>query len=294
MTNTIAIIAPGEMGSAVGARLADKGARVITSLAGRSPASVQRAERARIAAVEGDDALVAQADFVMSILPPGDAVALARRLAPALARSVRKPTYVDCNAVSPQTAREIGAVLSGTGVSYVDAGIIGPPPQPTGTRTILYVAGDAASAVERLDCPALRVRVIDGPAGAASALKMSYAGITKGFTAIGAMMMLGAARAGCGEALHREMSESIPTLLAWLTRQVPRMYPKAYRWVAEMEEIAAFLADDTAGPACYEAMARFYERLAREAAQDAPPAGGDLAALTRFCEMVAEAQRKTA
>lgn len=183
-------------------------------------------------------------------------------------------------------------MLADSGCVYVDAGIIGPPPQPSGTRTILYVAGKGAEAVERLDCAALRVRLVEGPIGAASALKMSYAGITKGFTAIAAMMMLGAARAGCAAALHQEMTESQPHLLGWLTRQVPRMYPKAYRWVAEMEEIAGFLEGDRAGRDAYQAIARFDERLAQEAAQETPPADGELRRLTQFCGTGADAKAR--
>ena len=73
---------------------------------------------------------------------------------------------------------------------------------------------------------------------------MSYAGITKGFTALGAAMMLAATRGGSAEALQAELAESQPALLGYLTRQVPSMYPKAYRWVAELEEIAGFVGKD--------------------------------------------------
>ena len=115
MSYTVAIIAAGDMGSAVGARLGEHGVRVTTSLAGRSAASAARAEKARMVPVDDDDALVADADFFLSICPPGEAVALAQRMKPALARARKKPIYVDCNAVSPETAVEIGAVLEGTG-----------------------------------------------------------------------------------------------------------------------------------------------------------------------------------
>ena len=76
----VAIIAAGEMGSAVGARLAEHGVKVTTSLAGRSGASAARAERARMVPVADDDTLVGEADYVLSICPPGEAVALARRI----------------------------------------------------------------------------------------------------------------------------------------------------------------------------------------------------------------------
>src|SRR5262249_59333267 len=96
----------------------------------------------------------------------------------------------------------------------------------------------------------------------ASALKMSYGGITKGFTAIAVAMVLGATRTGSAAALHKELQASQPHLLAWLTRQVPRMYPKAYRWVAEMEEISHFLEDGTPIGDMFEAIAQFYEDIA--------------------------------
>lgn len=283
MAYVVAIIAPGEMGSAVGARLAEHGVRATTSLAGRSGKSAARAERAGLAPVADDDALVGEADFVLSIVPPGEAVGLAQRLKPALQRSSRKPVYVDCNAVSPQTAEKIGAVLTGSGCAYVDAAIIGPPPPPNATGTRIYVSGEAAAEVERLSDFGLAIRLMKGPVGAASALKMSYAGITKGLTALGAAMILGAAQAGCADALHREMSESLPQVLAWLTRQVPRMYPKAYRWVAEMEEIGHFLGDETPGGDMFAAVARLYQDLAVAALEPNAP-DGLLAPLSGFYE----------
>src|SRR5947209_4988066 len=126
MTETVAVIAMGEMGSGVARRLHERGATVLTSLAGRSAASAARAEKAGAVAVAADDELAARADFILSIVPPGEAVALAQRLAPAISKAGRKTVYVDCNAVSPQTAGAIGEVLKETGCVYVDAGIIGP------------------------------------------------------------------------------------------------------------------------------------------------------------------------
>jgi hypothetical protein len=105
-----------------------------------------------------------------------------------------------------------------------------------------------------------------GPVGAASALKMSYAGMTKGLTAIAAIMVLGAARAGAGEALLSELGISQAALLKRFGTSLPGMVPKAYRWVAEMREIAAFLGDDKAGAAVFEGIAQLYERIAADAA----------------------------
>ena len=108
------------------------------------------------------------------------------------------------------------------------------------------------------------MRVLQGPLTAASALKMSYAGITKGFTALAAGMMLAATRGGSAAALKAELAESQPALLGFMTRQTPAMYAKAYRWVAELDEISAFVGDDHAEHAMLEAAARFYERIAAD------------------------------
>jgi L-threonate 2-dehydrogenase len=290
MAFSVAIVAPGEMGAAVAARLGERGVKVTTSLAGRSAASVARAEHARMLPASNDDALIDGADFLLSIVPPGEAVALAQRLAPALTHASRKPIYVDCNAISPATALEIGAVLEPTGCPYVDGGIIGPPPSPNSTATRIYVSGAAADEVARLSDFGVPFPLLDGPVGAASALKMSYAGITKGFTAVAVAMVLGATRAGSADALYEELAVSQPQLLAWLSRQVPRIYPKAYRWVAEMEEIGHFLNDGTPGGDMFASVARLYKDVADVAR--APAAGDAVAQLQAFFVKTDEGQRK--
>jgi 3-hydroxyisobutyrate dehydrogenase-like beta-hydroxyacid dehydrogenase len=280
------------MGAGIGQRLRERGARVITSLAGRSAASGTRAERAGMVAASSDDEIVT-AEIVLSVVPPKDAAGLAQRLKPAIARAAKKPIYVDCNAVAPQTALEIGAILDGSGAHYVDGGIIGAPPTPTTPGARLYVSGERAREVTRLSNYGLDTRFLDGPIGAASALKMSYAGITKGFTAVSAFMMLGATRAGCAAELHKELAESQAPLLAWLGRQMPKMPPKAYRWVAEMEEIGVFLDGIPDGRASYDGFARLYEFVAEAQAARSPDDA--VAQLDGFCATESEtAKRKTA
>jgi 3-hydroxyisobutyrate dehydrogenase-like beta-hydroxyacid dehydrogenase len=265
----IAIVAQGMMGAGVGRRLHESGAKVRTLLAGRSAKSAERAQAAGMEAAADEKALLAGADFFLSILPPGEAEALARRLAPALRALDRKPVYVDCNAVSPQSAIRIGEVVAPTGADFVDAGIIGGPPRPGYSPTI-YASGPRASQTAVLRDWGIDWRVIDGPIGAASALKMSYAGITKGTTAIASAMLLGAARFGCGEALIAELTESQPEMLARMRSGIPRMYDKAYRWVAEMEEISDFLDQNPPSRDIYAAIARLYDYLATAYAEKEP------------------------
>jgi 3-hydroxyisobutyrate dehydrogenase-like beta-hydroxyacid dehydrogenase len=250
------------MGSAVAARLGEHGIEVRTSLAGRSQASAVRAQASSMRAVNLPQ--IAEAGIILSIVPPGEAEALAHSLAPAIAQATRKPIYADCNAVSPQTAQVVAGIITEAGARFADAGIIGGPPKPGTPGPVFYTSGPEAPALDILGQHGLRIRDLRAPIGAASALKMSYAGITKGFTALGAAMMLAASRSGAAPSLAAELAASQPELLRWLSKSIPQMYPKAYRWVAEMEEIAAFAGEDAAASGIYTSIAALYEALAQD------------------------------
>jgi 3-hydroxyisobutyrate dehydrogenase-like beta-hydroxyacid dehydrogenase len=264
MSPAVAVIAPGAMGAAVGGRLVEHGLTVLTSLAGRSAETVARARRHGLLAAS--DTEIAACDLVLSILPPGEAVALAERLAPALAGSNHKAVYVDCNAISPATAERVAGVISPTGAAFVDGGIIGPPPAPGDAGPRIYASGPHATRFAALRDYGLDIRVLGGAQSAASAVKMSYAGITKGTQALAAVMMLAATRSGSADALIQELASSQPHLLAWLKRSLAIMPPKAYRWIAEMHEIADFVDDDPAGHELYVGAAHVYEQIARDLA----------------------------
>jgi 3-hydroxyisobutyrate dehydrogenase-like beta-hydroxyacid dehydrogenase len=278
MPTTIAILAPGAMGSAVAQRLTEHGARVLTSLTGRSAATAQRATATGM--IAADDAEIAGADVILSIVPPGEALALAERLAAAITRQQTTPVFVDCNAVSVETVRKIEEIVESSGARFVDSGIIGLPPRPGHPGPSFFVSGEHTGEVAVLGELGLDVRVVEGPVGAASALKMSYAGINKGVTAVAAAMVLAATRAGAADALREELARSQPQLLAKLDTALPDMVPKAYRWVAEMREIAAFLGPDHPANLVYEGFARLFEHIAA----DEKGARTEIAQLEAFAE----------
>src|SRR6266851_1287008 len=152
---TVAIIGSGEMGAAVGRRLREMGARVVTPLRGRSVESVERVRQARLEVVDDDDTIVREAHFILSIVPPGLALAVAESLRRPLERVATKPVFAECNAVSPATARRIAAALADAGCHFVDAGIIGGPPPMDRTRLgpRFYASGPDAHRLARLnDC----------------------------------------------------------------------------------------------------------------------------------------------
>ncbi len=271
----IAILSQGAMGAGVAARLVAHGVTVLTCVEGRSEASATRAAKAGMQPVP--EAGLARADAFLSILPPAQAVATAERLAPLFAGAPKPPLYVDCNAISPETMGRVAALLGRHGLRVADAGIIGGPPREGYAGPVIYASGPEAPFLATLLAGrGLDLRVVEGPVGAASALKMSYAGITKGLVAIGSAMMLAATRAGAAEALHAELASSQPALAAWFARMVPSMFDKAYRWAGEMEEIADFTSADQAAPQIYRGAAALYDHLATA------PGAEDVAALRAF------------
>jgi 3-hydroxyisobutyrate dehydrogenase-like beta-hydroxyacid dehydrogenase len=255
---TVAILAPGDMGHAVGRVLVEHGARVVTALAGRSARTAALAAKAGIADLIDDRALLEAADIVLSILPPDRAVALAERIAAALETARRKPLFVDCNAVAPATARRIAAIIGAAGAPFVDAGIIGPPPRTGATATRFYASGAEAARLAALTAHGLDVRVIGAEPGQASALKMCYAAMTKGVTAIQTEAMVAGRALGVEAALFDELRLSQDAMLKRAEAAVPEMPPKAYRWVGEMAEIAATFGAVGLTPRLFEGVSELY------------------------------------
>jgi len=177
LTPIVAVIAPGLMGAAVGKRLVDNGLKVLTSLEGRSLETAARAKTAGL--VPASDEEIVSVDFILSILPPAQALSLAKRFVPTLSASKRKPVYVDCNAINPATLEHVAAAIAPTECPFVDAGIIGgppanPPPQAgDGSARIsgprFYACGAEAPRFAALRDYGLDVRVLGGALGAARA-----------------------------------------------------------------------------------------------------------------------------
>lgn len=250
---------PGAMGATIAA--ACRGTRVWAS-EGRSAASVKRASEAAIDDVGTVAALVAEADTIVSVCPPGAALDVAHQVADLGFDGL----YVDANAVSPATTREIGRPFA----HFVDGGIIGPPVTQAGT-TRLYLAGDEASEVaERWAGSALEVRIIDAEPGAASAVKMGFAAWTKGTSALLLAVRAYAEAEGVGADLIGEWQTSMPDLVARSDQTAAGVGPKAWRFAGEMEEIADSFAAVALPAGFHQAAAHVYESL--HTFKDATPA----------------------
>jgi 3-hydroxyisobutyrate dehydrogenase-like beta-hydroxyacid dehydrogenase len=240
------------MGAAVGAALRGGGVDVAWASEGRSRAT---AERARAAGLE-DVGTVAElsrcADVLVSLCPPHAAVEVAATAGEFAG------IYVDANAVSPSTTLTIAARLP----RFVDGGVVGPPPGEHGT-TRLYLSGKEAPAVAALfSGTPLEARVLSGEPGAASALKMAYAAWTKGSAALLLATRATAEAHGVGEALLEEWRLSQSGLEDRLAAAGRSARSKGWRWIGEMEEIAATFEAARLPAGFHEAAAEMYRRTA--------------------------------
>ncbi len=265
-TTTVGLLHPGQMGASVGASAREGGARVLWVSEGRSDQTRARAEEAGLEGVPRLNALVNQSETVISVCPPHAAADVAQAVAGLGYRGL----YVDANAISPESARRVRDIVEAAGATFVDGGIIGPPAWRPGT-TRLYLSGEALAVrtvARTFEAGPLEAVPLDGPTGAASALKMAYAAFTKGSTALLAAIMAVAEREGVREALFAEWRRGEHDMAERHAARVQGAAPRAWRFAGEMDEIAATFAAAGLPSGFHEAAAEVFRRL--DAYKDAP------------------------
>jgi 3-hydroxyisobutyrate dehydrogenase-like beta-hydroxyacid dehydrogenase len=250
----IGLLHPGEMGAEVGRCLAQAGHTVLWASDGRGPDTAARARAAGLEDAGTATEIADQVEFILSVCPPHAALDVA------WAVQGFGGIFVDANAISPATAREVARMIEDGGGSYVDGGIIGPPPvQADSTR--LYLSGSRAAEVSELFTGTpLEARVTTGGPTAASAVKMAYAAWTKGS---GALLLAARALAraeGVEDTLVAEWALSQPALADRSAGAARAAAVKGWRWVAEMEEIAASMAAAGLPDGFHQAAAEVFRR----------------------------------
>jgi 3-hydroxyisobutyrate dehydrogenase-like beta-hydroxyacid dehydrogenase len=268
---TVGLLHPGEMGAAVGQCLAGAGHRVLWVPDGRSATTRERAAAAGLIGC-GLAEVVGRSDLIVSVCPPHAALDVARQVARSQAAGFGG-LYLDANAISPATAGEVAAIATAAGAGYVDGGIIGTPPVAPGFIR-LYLSGARAGEVRSLfDGTAVAARVVErAPAdgiGAASAVKMAYASWTKGSAALLLAARALARAEGVEPVLLDEWGISQPGLEARSAGAGEAAAAKGWRWVAEMEEIAAAMAAAGLPEGFHRAAAEIYRRAPRDGDLDA-------------------------
>ena len=239
---TVAILSPGDMGHTVGRVLVEHGLRVITCLKERSQRTRSLAESAGILDVPTFQALVSEADIILSILVPSRAEKVAEMVSETITETQAKVLYADCNAISPQTTCRISETVANVGANYLDVSIIGPPPRLEGV-TRFYVSGPSLGLFSQLNQFGLDIRPLGDKVGKASAIKMCYAALTKGLSALCIELLTASKLLGVSESLASEFQLSQASLYERMERSIPSLPSKSRRWVGEMEEIAATFAE---------------------------------------------------
>lgn len=274
----IGVVSPGDMGQAIAGRLKEAGFGVHTALDGRSERTRELARAAGISDCGSMEKLVAACDLVISVINPGESLTVVRRAAAAMKATARRIAFADLNAVSPQTARDADRVIRDAGGMFIDGGIIGPPPRGEKDRPRIYVSGPDAYLMEQIRHPNLQIRVMSERIGDASGVKMCYAAMTKGTTALAVELLVAARKLGVEQALERELRESRNDVFEWQMKNIASMPPKAYRWVPEMQEIAKTFGELGLTRRIFEGATDIYElvaktHLGRESPEQARKAG---------------------
>jgi 3-hydroxyisobutyrate dehydrogenase-like beta-hydroxyacid dehydrogenase len=266
---TVAILSPGDMGHVVGQVLRARGLRVITCLQGRSDRTRRLSDQAGIEAVPSYEALVQEAGLILSILVPAQAGPAAQLVANALVETGATPLYADCNAIAPQTVIEISRLIESAGGRFVDASIIGPPPRREGA-TRFYTSGPHVDSLAELNDFGLDIRSLGYQVGRSSALKMCYAALTKGLSALMFELLIAGEALGISEPLKAEFQLSQAAHYQRM-EQLTGVPPKARRWVGEMEEIAQTFAQVGLTPKIFEGAADIYRFIGDTSLADRAP-----------------------
>jgi len=270
----IGIVSPGFMGAALGGALRDGGARVVTTLDGRSARSARLAEAAGLEVLDTFDDVLVAAEVILVVTPPDVASGVARRVAEAAGRTGAHPLVADLNAIAPTTVAAIGATLAGAGLDLVDGSISGPPPS-TRPGARVYLSGPRATEIAALPWRDVSAIVLPGPAGQASAVKMCTASVYKGTTAVVTQALRAADHYGVLDQVVEDLGDHADA------GAVAVAAAKAARFVAEMREIASAQRSAGLTPALFEAFAAVYEDIAatdlangdpESISRDVPPA----------------------
>lgn len=254
----IGILHPGEMGVSVAASAIHSGHEVYWASQQRSDKTRQRAETYKLKEVGSLSNLCQTCEVILSVCPPNAAEDIAR----SVIEQGFKGYYVDANAIAPQRAKRVGAMLESNGIRFIDGGIIGGPAWKP-KETWLYLSGKNAKVIA--DCfgqGPLETKIIGEEIGKASALKMCYAAYSKGTTALLAGILATAESLGVREELYQQWDMDDPSFSDQVNRRVRRVTAKAWRFEGEMHEIASTFQKAGLPNGFHEAAAEVYQRMA--------------------------------
>jgi 3-hydroxyisobutyrate dehydrogenase-like beta-hydroxyacid dehydrogenase len=271
---TIGVFSPGAMGSALGRAWQHAGARVVTTVAGRSERTRSLADGLEVLPSLAD--VVGVADLVVSIGPPANAVLMAASIADACLERDCQPLVADLNAIAPTTVSDVADAVGRAGCELLDGSISGPPPTAS-SSTRLYLSGPSARRLADLIAPGLDTVIVGPTIGVASAVKMCTASMYKGFTGLLLQALQTAHAHGVTDVVLADLQDEFGDLLADAAVRIAVAAAKADRYPGEMLEIASAQGAAGGQAALFEAMAQVFTALGRTGlAAQSPEAAAQL------------------
>ena len=267
---TVAILSPGDMGHAVGQLLREHELKVVTCLTGRSQRTKDLAELAGIADVPDLNGMVAQSQIILSISVSEMVPSICQQVADAIKATNANVLFAECNAISPQLSRQMEPIITEAGGRYIDASIVGGPPL-NGSSPRFYASGDNTAEFEGLANFGLDVRTAGTEVGQASGIKMCYAAMTKGSSALYSELLMAAEMMGLSDFVKAEFQSSQPAVLQRMERGLPGVPAKARRWVSEMEEIKNTFEHLGLTPHLFQGVADMYRMIGSTSMGDETP-----------------------
>ena len=267
---TVAILSPGDMGHAVGQLLREHELKVVTCLTGRSQRTKDLAELAGIADVPDLNDMVAQSQIILSISVSEMVPSICQQVADAIKATNANVLFAECNAISPQLSRQMEPIITEAGGRYIDASIVGGPPL-NGSSPRFYASGDNTAEFEGLANFGLDVRTAGTEVGQASGIKMCYAAMTKGSSALYSELLMAAEMMGLSDLVKAEFQSSQPAVLQRMERGLPGVPAKARRWVSEMEEIMDTFEHLGLTPHLFQGVADMYRMIGNTSMGDETP-----------------------
>ena len=267
---TVAILSPGDMGHAVGQLLREHELKVVTCLTGRSQRTKDLAELAGIADVPDLNDMVAQSQIILSISVSEMVPNICQQVADAIKATNANVLFAECNAISPQLSRQMEPIITEAGGRYIDASIVGGPPL-NGSSPRFYASGDNTAEFEGLANSGLDVRTAGTEVGQASGIKMCYAAMTKGSSALYSELLMAAEMMGLSDFVIAEFQSSQPAVLQRMERGLPGVPAKARRWVSEMEEIKDTFEHLGLTPHLFQGVADMYRMIGSTSMGDETP-----------------------
>ena len=267
---TVAILSPGDMGHAVGQLLREHELKVVTCLTGRSQRTKDLAELAGFTDVPDLNDMVAQSQIILSISVSEMVPSICQQVADAIKATNANVLFAECNAISPRLSRQMEPIITDAGGRYIDASIVGGPPL-NGSSPRFYASGDNTAEFEGLANFGLDVRTAGTEVGQASGIKMCYAAMTKGSSALYSELLMAAEMMGLSDFVKAEFQSSQPAVLQRMERGLPGVPAKARRWVSEMEEIKDTFEHLGLTPHLFQGVADMYRMIGSTSMGDETP-----------------------